>query len=81
MRKPRAVPKVRLNLDMSTTTRDRLDDLRDRLNADSRSELLRRALAIYGMLIANEIDGGTVVVHRVDGTEARLVFAEAFGAN
>jgi metal-responsive CopG/Arc/MetJ family transcriptional regulator len=80
MRKPRAVPKVRLNLDMSTDVRDRLDELRDRSNADSRSELLRRALAVYDLLVTNEIEGGVAIVRGSDGKESRLVFAEAVWA-
>jgi metal-responsive CopG/Arc/MetJ family transcriptional regulator len=80
MRRQRAVPKVRLNLDMNTDVRDRLDELRDRSNADSRSELLRRALAVYDLLVTNEIEGGVAIVRGANGTESRLVFAEAVWA-
>ncbi|MFP3637430.1 ribbon-helix-helix protein, CopG family [Paraburkholderia sp. SIMBA_054] len=65
---------------MSTDVRDRLDELRDRANADSRSELLRRALAVYDMLVTNEINGGVAVLRGADGNESRLVFAEAVWA-
>ena len=40
-------PTSRLNLELSQAVRDRLETLRDEVDADSITEVIRRALALY----------------------------------
>ena len=49
-REARNEARVRLNLDLSERTREQLEDLRKMTNADSMSEVIRRALCIYDYL-------------------------------
>lgn len=46
-RSPRKTPKVRVNLDLPPGSKARLERLRDTTEADSMSEVVRRALALY----------------------------------
>ena len=46
--------------------------LRDDTNADSLTEVVRRALAIYEFLWERKTDGGTIYIHHPDGEKERL---------
>jgi metal-responsive CopG/Arc/MetJ family transcriptional regulator len=65
--------KVRLNLDMSEATRQRLESLLSRTGADSRSEVIRRALAVYDFACAAKERGESVVLRGPGGREKELL--------
>ena len=63
----------RLNLALSPATRERLEELRRRTDADSAAEVIRRALAIYDDLLS-VVDGGRkVAILGADGTPEEIV--------
>lgn len=72
MRPARKQPKVRLNLDMSVEVKEQIEALRDRMHADSMSEVIRRALAIYDFLVAQQADGSITLVRSKDGSEKQI---------
>lgn len=47
MRPVRAVPKVRINLDLHPDVKSCMERIKDRIQADSLSEVVRRALLAY----------------------------------
>lgn len=64
---------VRMSLEISPATRDRLDTLLVRTEADSRSGVIRRALQIYNELMAHYENGGQIVLTGLQGPEQRLI--------
>lgn len=72
MRPARKQPKVRLNLDMSVEVKEQIEALRDRTHADSMSEVIRRALALYDFMLTQQEAGATTIVRTGDGAESRL---------
>ncbi|MGF6736151.1 Arc/MetJ-type ribon-helix-helix transcriptional regulator [Paraburkholderia youngii] len=72
MRPARKQPKVRLNLDMSVEVKEQIEALRDRMHADSMSEVIRRALAVCDFVLTQQEQGATVVLRAGDGTDTRL---------
>lgn len=66
--------KVRLNLEVSLAIRDRLELLREQSEAESMTEVIRRALAIYEHLLAHSAQGGTILLRTHDkGPEKQLL--------
>ena len=72
MRPARKQPKIRLNLDMTVEVKEQIEALRDRMHADSMSEVVRRALAVCDFVLAQQEQGATVVLRTSDGTDTRL---------
>ncbi|WP_244119793.1 ribbon-helix-helix protein, CopG family [Burkholderia gladioli] len=72
MRTARKQPKVRLNLDMSVEVKEQIEALRDRMRADSMSEVIRRALAVYDFMLTQQDEGAIVVLRSNDGSDTRL---------
>lgn len=68
----RTQPKIRLNLDMPAGTKQQLEDLRDMTHADSMSEVIRRALALYDFLWQEKQNGATTIIRAKDGSEQKL---------
>ena len=62
-----------MSLELSQSVRDRLERLRDTTEADSLTEVIRRSLAVYDLLINQERSGSTVVVKTREGTEQRVL--------
>ncbi len=58
----RNVQTQRLNLEVSTTVRQRLEDLRDETEAESMTQVIGRALAVYDFLWHEKKRGALVVV-------------------
>ena len=58
----RAVATSRLTLEMAQSVRDRLEHLRDRTEADSLAEVVRRALAVYDVLWDEKAKGNRVML-------------------
>ncbi len=71
-RLPSNRPKTRLNLEVSRSVRDRLERLKDETEADSLTEVIRRALATYELLWDQHKQGGQAIVRR-DGIERELL--------
>ncbi len=66
--------KKTLNLYMNETTRSRLEKLREETNADSLSDVVRRALAMYACLLRETEDGSIVIIRHGDDREKELIF-------
>lgn len=64
---------ARLNLKMSQATRQQLEHLQVRTGADTLTEVIRRALAVYDLLIEEKDKGATPVLRSEDGKERELV--------
>ena len=65
-RTARKQKKTRLNLEMPQEVYDRIEGLRDRTKADSMSEVVRRALALYDLMTEEAIEGWEVKLTRDD---------------
>jgi hypothetical protein len=68
----RNVETSRLTLEMALGVRKQLEHLRDRTQADSLAEVIRRALAVYDYLHAEKEKGAKLIL-KVDGGERELV--------
>jgi hypothetical protein len=75
MPRPKApTKKVRLNLELPEATMRAIHDLRDRLEAESVTETLRRAVDTYRTILSlTERPGARLFVREVDGTEREIV--------
>ena len=62
----------RLNIEVGPAVEDRLKVIRVRTGASSISEVIRRALAVYDDITANEAEGGTMTVLPKGGESYRL---------
>ncbi len=58
--------RTRLNLAISPEVKARLENLQERTEADSMTEVIRRALAVYERLVDIDRDG---CVFRIEGPE------------
>jgi hypothetical protein len=67
--------KVRLNLELSESVRDRLEQLRIETDADTLVEVVRRALAVYSTLVTSTYDGTRVFVRSKNGKETLLLLS------
>ena len=63
----------RLNLEMNGAVRDRLEQLRDRIQADSLSEVIRRSISVYDLLSEESAKGAKSYLRYPDGRERELV--------
>lgn len=73
MSKPASPRKGRLHLVLSERVEMRLEALRVRIDADSRTEVIRRALYVYDALTCLR-EGESLVLERSDGTQERIRF-------
>lgn len=64
---------VRLNLEISPQVRDRIERLRASTEAESLTEVIRRALAIYERLIELSESEHDIVIRGKDGDEQTLM--------
>ena len=64
--------KVRLNLEIPQSVRDRMVDLRNLSDAESLTAVIRRSLAVYDLLLHHFHDGGKVILRSEDGSEETL---------
>lgn len=71
MTRPKKPKRVRLNLELSETVRKNMDKIRDDTDADSLSEVIRRALALYDFLVHRKAEGCEVVLRNKDTGEER----------
>jgi hypothetical protein len=67
--------RARLNLELPEQLRARLEPLRALSEADSLTEVVRRAIALYDVLLMAVRDRGVMIILRShDGTERELHF-------
>jgi hypothetical protein len=64
--------RVRLNLDLQTEVKERLDGLQERTGAASLTEVIRRALALYDLVVDHQKAGGRIQLYNRDGTVETL---------
>jgi len=73
-RSPNTELKARLNLELPIQVRERLEEIRVLSEAESVTEVIRRALSIYDLLLNMTVkEHGKVVIRSVDGTERELL--------
>lgn len=69
--------RVRLNLDLPVSVRERMDHVREMSEADTISEVIRRSLAVYEALLDLAHGGAKIVTRRRDGTETVVLAADS----
>lgn len=62
-------PRVRLNLAVSPTVKKRLEDLQDRTDADSLTEVVRNALLAYDRIVWLEEQSYKLMIKGADGED------------
>jgi len=62
-----------MTLEMTEAVRARLDALKKRTDAASVTEVIRRALALYGLLIEETSGGGRLFVEPATGERRQVV--------
>ena len=63
---------VRMNLEMSQQVRKKLEHISDTTD-ESLSQVVRRSVAIYEMLLNEKSSGGVILIRASDGTEKQVV--------
>lgn len=64
--------KVRLNLEVPQRVRDRMNSLREMSDAESLTEVIKRSLAVYDVLLHHFKENGKVILRSEDGSEETL---------
>jgi len=70
---PPVETKTRLNLELTTKTRDRLLGLKTKSGAGSMTEVVRKALAVYEVIVDHRLRGDEIILRSTDGYEKTLV--------
>ncbi len=72
----RDVPKERIHLVVSPKTKERLTTMQERLDCQSMTEVLRRAIELLDVVTESQDRGDKLVIERADGssTELHVVF-------
>ena len=66
------VRKARLTIEVPAKTRDQLTDIVERSGASSLTEVIRRALALYDLILEHNADDGKLVLRHKNGREEVL---------
>lgn len=73
MGRPESLDKrVRLNLEVGARTKERLVRLQLATEADSMTEVIRRALEVYEALVVAKVAGATLVLRRTGKPDERV---------
>lgn len=64
---------VRLNLEVNPSVRARLDRLKEMTEADSITEVVRRALIVYEKLVETDANSQEVIIRSPSGSEKAVV--------
>jgi hypothetical protein len=72
--KPRT--RVRINIEMSLTAKKSLDDLQERIDCPSISEVVRRSLSLYDYVITMQEKGMGFYIEDGNGLRERLLLLE-----
>lgn len=76
-RPPKKIETVRLNLEISAGTKERLERLQEQTQARSMTEVIAWALAVYERLVNQESEGNEVVIRQPNGKEKGLLLVPA----
>jgi hypothetical protein len=63
---PRSQGKCRINLAISEKVKDQMESLKDMIGADTLTEVVRRALAVFETLVIEKKQGHRIEIHRKD---------------
>jgi hypothetical protein len=69
----RASERSRLTLDLDANSRKIVDEIIERSGSLTITELIRRALALYSIIVEHRRNGGKVVFKHPDGREETLL--------
>lgn len=64
--------KARLNLELPPRVRENLARLQDETESASIAEVIRRALALFDVVVEHSKDGGDIILRKKDGSEQVL---------
>ena len=64
--------RIRLNLAITPAVHDRLHRLREMSESESLTEVVRRAMAVYDLVLSHQNLGGDVVLKHLDGREESI---------
>lgn len=64
--------KIRLNLTMNTQVKLKLEELQKKTQADSMSEVIRRALALYDLIWTEKNNECATIIRCKDGKEREV---------
>ena len=74
MPKPKpTVTKLRMNVDVHPEVKAQIQDIQERTRADSMSEVLRRAVQLYDVLLQAQEANGTIVINPKQGVPREVV--------
>lgn len=62
-----------VNLTMSDKTRARLKDLKERMDCDSLSEVIRRSIELLEVVHGRQTKGDQLIIRSADGTEREII--------
>jgi hypothetical protein len=69
----KSTQRVQLNLKVSGEGQIQLNDLLERAECTSLTELIRKALALYDLCLEHVREGGEVIFRHSDGEEEKLI--------
>lgn len=64
--------KIRLNLDLTNANMELLKNIKERSEAPSLTEVVRKALSLYDLVLAHGEKGGKIVFEDAHGEQERL---------
>lgn len=64
---------VRMTVYMNQLVKDRIDGLVSLTGSNGVPEMLRKAMAIYEMIVDNHINGGQVILRSQNGNDREIV--------
>ena len=62
-----------VNLTMSDRTRSRIEVLKERLDSDSLSEVIRRSVELLEVLSERQSNGDAIILRSADGSEKEVI--------
>jgi len=62
-----------VNLTMSERTRSRIEVLKERLDSDSLSEVIRRSVELLEVLSERQSNGDAIILRATDGSEKEVI--------
>lgn len=63
----------RLNLELSAQARERLESLKERSDLSTMTDVVKRSLFLYDVMLKHQNAGGFIVLQGKDGSEERLL--------
>lgn len=73
------IERVRLSLELSPKVRELLEELRTRVGADTLTEVIRRAIALYSTMAELNTEGVRFILRGRDGREREFFFPRDIG--